>query len=73
MSVGDRTIWCTVKIRALDIEVGDVIRNAFGKWDVVKSVNVHSDGWYVTAGCEVGGGVTHRVVQLVDIQVAKPS
>ena len=69
----DRPVYGLVKHRSSDLAVGDVIRNRFGKWDVVSSVVVDEDGRYVSVQFEVGGEWRFRSVHLVDVQVVKPS
>lgn len=69
-----RAVYGTRKHRAQDLVEGDVVRNRFGKWDVVTEV-LSYDGspHYVNVMTEVGGAQMLRTVHLVDVQVVKPS
>jgi hypothetical protein len=69
----DRAVWGTTKYRAEDLEVNDVVRNRFGKWDVVEQVKHGADGHYVHVKMQLGGDMTVRTVHLVDVQTVKPS
>lgn len=71
VSLADRPVWRTQKHRGEDLIIGDVIRNRFGKWDVVTDVDPGDR--YVTVHTEVGGAMEVRTVALVDVQVVKPS
>jgi len=73
MDSTDRPVYGTRKHRAADLREGDVTRNRFGKWDEVSAVVRHVDGLYTTVRTVVGGDQQHRTVQLVDVQVVKPS
>lgn len=73
MSALDRPVWTTRKHRAEDLEKDDVTRNRFGKWDVVQAITHGKDGRYVHVRMELGGEMTKRTVDLVDVQVVKPS
>lgn len=71
----DRVIWGTRKCRALDLKPGDVIRNRYGKWDVIveDGVKVGPTPLYIEVTTETQVVTTFRTVHLVDVQVAKPS
>lgn len=67
-----RPIYRTVNLRAEDVRIGDVTRNAFGKWDVVtgtKNGGTHVELTFETKGKTLG----LRTVALVAVQVVKPS
>lgn len=71
MSAATRPVYGTRKHRAEDLEAGDVIRNSYGKWARVTKARQHD--LYVTVEFDSGGALTVRDVQLVDVQVVKPS
>lgn len=66
-----RPVWGTQKHRAEDLIPGDVVRNKYGKWDVVIQVSVGAQ--YVDVTTELGGTQLVRTVHLLDVQVVKPS
>lgn len=70
-----RPVYGTKQLRAADLRPGDVTRNGFGKWDVVCAAKpTKSDPrTYVDLTFETGKAMTLRTVQLVPIQVVKPS
>lgn len=68
----DRAVWGTRKYRAADLQVGDVIRDAYGKWDKVTAVKKMTDT-YVRVEVEHLSYLALRNVALVDVQYAKPS
>lgn len=71
----DRVIWGTKKVRAEDLQIGDAIRNRWGKWDVIEVCHFDDDDQeqYVRVTTEVGRDLQLRRVHLVDVQFAKPS
>lgn len=72
--MSDRPIWRTQKVRAEDLQVGDVARNKYGKWDLITTVHHDEDDTrYVGATFECGGQAVYRRVDLRDVQVVKPS
>jgi hypothetical protein len=70
-----RPVYRTQKHRAQDLVEGDVIRNRYGKWDVVTEVHHDEDDLrYTGITTECGNGIwLRRSVDLVDVQVVKPS
>jgi hypothetical protein len=75
VSLDGRPVYGTKQLRAEDVVPGDVTRNGFGKWDVVLTVapTKGSTKTYVDVTFETGKPLTLRTVQLVPIQVVKPS
>ena len=69
----DRPIWRLVKIRASDVQPGDVIRDSFGKWNTVKDSKPHGDDHVTIRFVALSEAYTMRNVHLVDLQVVKPS
>lgn len=71
--MNDRTVWGTQKHRAGDLVKGDVIRDAYKKWNVVNELKV-MDADYVSVRFQIpGSSLEVRKVALVDVQTAKPS
>lgn len=70
-----RAVWRTQKVRAEDLVEGDVARNRYGKWDIVREMHHDDDEqeFYVRATFARGGDSTFVKVDLVDVQVVKPS
>lgn len=70
-----RPVYGTKQLRAVDLRSGDVTRNSFGKWDVVTCVSPTKSGpkTYVDIKFETGKELALRTVQLVPIQVVRPS
>lgn len=70
-----RPVYGTKQLRAVDLRPGDVTRNGFGKWDVVSTVEPLKGATktYVHVTFEVGKELGLRTVQLVPVQVVKPS
>ncbi len=75
MSLDGRPVWTTKQLRAVDLRTDDVTRNGFGKWDVVMTVKPTkgSASTYVDVAFDTGKALTLRTVQLVPVQVVKPS
>jgi hypothetical protein len=73
--VDGRPVYATKQLRAADLRKEDVTRNGFGKWDVVTAVEPTKSGpnTYVDITFETGKALTLRTVQLVPIQVVRPS
>jgi hypothetical protein len=71
LSAEMRPVYTTRKHRAEDLAPKDVTRNSFGKWARVTDVSL--DGLYVTVSFDSGTALVMRDVQLVDVQVVKPS
>ena len=71
--MSDRPIWTTQKVRANDLQVGDVTRDAYKRWDTVISVNDKGEGYTAVNFAISSGALIIRSVALVDVQVPKPS
>lgn len=71
--MSDRPVWRTQKIRAQDVRKDDVTRNRYGKWDVVVDRGRSSTPGYTVVVHDKGGEFILRDVDLVDVQVVKPS
>ena len=68
--IDDRTVWTTRKLRFGDLRVGDVIHNAYGKWEAITEVrqgDPYSTVKFRTTALECAN------VHLVLVQTAKPS
>lgn len=75
--VADRPVYGTRKHRAEDLVSGDVVRNGHGRWDRIVAASPSSskitEAKYVDVAFEVGGMIQLRTVDLVDVQIVKPS
>lgn len=69
--MNDRVVWGTRDYRASDLMPGDVVRDRYGKWDLVEEVT--ADDRYVRVKLRCGSHIEVRDVALVSVQHAKPS
>lgn len=71
LPVRQRAVYGTCKYRAGELAPGDVTRNSYGKWGVVTKVVI--DGLYASIHFDTGTAKVTRDVDLVDVQIVKPS
>lgn len=69
---GSRPEYTTVKMRAGDLQPGDVTHNKYGRWAVVKQILPTHDPIYVTVKFDVPGELELRNVHLATVQKPKP-